>query len=86
MRRIEKVVDVLGIEGYGRIDAFMHIETGEIIVIEANTIPGLTPSTVIFQQALTEDPPLYPTAFLEQITERGLERGARARRNDGEKR
>lgn len=86
MRRIEKVVGVLGIEGFGRIDAFMHIETGEIIVIEANTIPGLTPSTVIFQQALAEDPPLYPTAFLEQITVRGLERGARARRNDGEKR
>ena len=80
MRRIEKVAGVLGLEGYGRIDAFMHIETGEIIVIEANTIPGLTPSTVIFQQALAEHPPLYPTAFLEKITERGLER--RARRSD----
>ena len=69
----------MGLEGYGRIDAFMHIETGEIIVIEANTIPGLTPSTVIFQQALAEHPPLYPTTFLEKITERGLERRARRR-------
>ena len=86
MRRIEKVAGELGIEGYGRIDAFMHIESGEIIVIEANTIPGLTPSTVIFQQALAEDPPLYPTEFLERITKRGIKRGATANRNDWEKR
>ncbi len=77
--RIEKVATALKIRGYARIDAFMHIETGEIIVIEANTIPGLTPSTVIFQQALAEDPPLYPTAFLERITQQGMKRAAKSK-------
>lgn len=66
-RRIEMVAKALGIGGYARIDAFLKIATGEIIVIEANSLPGLTPSTVIFHQALAEEPPLYPSAFLERL-------------------
>lgn len=64
---MEKVAKRLGIRGYARIDAFMHRRTGELIIIEANSTPGLTPSTVIYHQALEESPPLYPTAFLESI-------------------
>jgi len=66
-RRIEMVAKVLGIGGYARIDAFLNISTGEILVIEANSLPGLTPSTVIFHQALEESPPMYPREFLERI-------------------
>lgn len=69
MARMEKVAECLGIKGYARIDAFMHIKTGELIIIEANTTPGLTPSTAIYHQALCESPPLYPTQFLEKIIE-----------------
>jgi D-alanine--D-alanine ligase len=69
MARMEKVAKVLGLKGYARIDAFMHTKTGELIIIEANTTPGLTPSTVIFHQALAEKPPMYPTEFLEKIIE-----------------
>ncbi|MDH5597381.1 MAG: hypothetical protein OEY44_04695, partial [Candidatus Peregrinibacteria bacterium] len=65
--RIEKVARALGLAGYARIDCFMHRTSGELIVIEANTTPGLTPSTVIYHQALEEKPPLYPTEFLEEI-------------------
>ncbi|MDA0346516.1 MAG: hypothetical protein O3C43_04095 [Verrucomicrobia bacterium] len=65
--KIEFVVEKLGINGFARIDAFLQIDSGDILVIEANSIPGLTPSTVIFHQALAEDPPLSPTAFLETI-------------------
>ena len=65
--RMEKVAKVLGIQGYARIDAFMHVKTGELIIIEANTTPGLTPSTVIYHQALAEKPPMYPMEFLERI-------------------
>jgi D-alanine--D-alanine ligase len=72
MERMEKVAKALGIEGYARIDAFMHIRTGELIIIEANTTPGLTPSTVIYHQALAEKPPVYPTEFLEDIIENGI--------------
>ncbi len=66
-QRIERVAARLGLSGFGRIDAFLNVKSGEIIVIEANTIPGLTPSTVIYHQALAESPPLHPQAFLEEI-------------------
>lgn len=67
MEQMEKVAKALGLGGYCRIDAFMHTQTGELIVIEANTTPGLTPSTVIYHQALAEKPPIYPREFLEKI-------------------
>jgi D-alanine-D-alanine ligase-like ATP-grasp enzyme len=66
-KKIEFVVEKLGINGFARIDVFLQTDTGDILVIEANSIPGLTPSTVIFHQALAEDPPLSPTSFLETI-------------------
>lgn len=71
--RMKKVARKLGISGYARIDAFMHRKTGELIIIEANSTPGLTPSTVIYHQALEEKPPLYPTAFLEKIIKNSIE-------------
>ncbi|MFH1012364.1 MAG: hypothetical protein V1760_01315, partial [Candidatus Peregrinibacteria bacterium] len=67
-KRMEQVAKTLGLAGYARIDAFMHVRTGELIIIEANTAPALTPSTVLFQQALAENPPLEPLAFLERIS------------------
>ncbi len=66
-RRIEKVAETLGINGYARIDAFLEVATGNIHIIEANTLPALTPSTVIFHQALAEPNPQPPLTFLEQI-------------------
>ncbi len=71
-KRMEIVAKKLGISGYSRIDAFMEIKTGELLVIEANTTPALTPSTVLFHQALSEKPSLYPLDLLEKIIENGL--------------
>jgi len=71
---ISKVASILGIEGYARIDAFLNKKTGEIMIIEVNTLPGLTPSTVIYHQALAETPSIYPTEFLEKIVEFGYTR------------
>ena len=65
--RIEKVAQRLGIEGYARIDAFMQVDTGELIVLEANTMPALTPSTVLFHQALAEPTPVPPLTLLETL-------------------
>lgn len=73
-KHIKKVADLLGLEGYARIDAFMHCATGQIKVIEVNTLPGLSPSTVIFQQAVAGDPKLRPREFLEEIIELSLTR------------
>jgi D-alanine--D-alanine ligase len=67
--RIARVANALGIAGYGRIDAFMHRETGEVIIIEANSLPGLTPATVFYHQGLAEEPPLPPRDILEMIVD-----------------
>ncbi|MFW6311467.1 MAG: hypothetical protein ACOC1K_04450, partial [Nanoarchaeota archaeon] len=66
-KSIEKVADILGIEGYSRIDAFVNVENGDIIVIEVNTLPALTPSTVLYHQGLAEKPPIEPMALLESL-------------------
>jgi D-alanine-D-alanine ligase-like ATP-grasp enzyme len=67
--RIAWVANALGMAGYGRIDAFMHRETGEVIIIEANSLPGLTPATVFYHQGLAEEPPLPPRDILEMIVD-----------------
>jgi D-alanine--D-alanine ligase len=64
---IEKVAKALGIKSYARIDIFFNLISGKMVVIEANSLPGMTPSTVIYHQALTEEPPLEPLDFIERI-------------------
>jgi D-alanine--D-alanine ligase len=64
---IEAVAEKIGIRGYARIDIFVHVKTGNIIVIEINTLPGLTPSTVIYHQALAEKKQMFPKEFLENL-------------------
>lgn len=71
---MKKVAETLGIEGYSRIDTFMNRKTGELIIIEANTLPGLTPSTVFYHQALAEAQPKAPREVLESIIEIGKQR------------
>jgi D-alanine-D-alanine ligase len=40
----------LDLKGYARIDMFVT-ENGRIVVLEPNSLPGMTPSTVLFHQA-----------------------------------
>ena len=73
-RRFERVAEELGISGYSRIDAFMHVDTGALIVIEVNTVPGQTPSTVLFHQTMAEDDagasgPITPGDFFARVVE-----------------
>jgi len=67
--RIEHVAQRLGIRGYARIDAFVERRSGRVMVIEANTLPALTPSTVLFHQCLVERPPLVPRELLKLLLE-----------------
>lgn len=60
---------ILGIQGYARLDLFVECQTGRIRVIEANTLPALTPSTVFYHQALAETPPIAPQELLIQLIE-----------------
>ena len=63
----EKLAKEIGIKGYARIDAFMNVSTGELFIIEVNTLPGLTPSTVFYHQALAENPKIFSRELLEKI-------------------
>ncbi len=72
-RRAVRVAKVLGITNYARLDLFVELRTGVIRVIEANTLPALTPSTVLYHQAWSETPPLSPRQFLEKLIERNFQ-------------
>ncbi len=64
---------VLQIEGYCRIDAFVRIYNKnhiEVVFIEVNSLPGLTPATCIFHQAALDG--YKPVEFLEKIIGYGL--------------
>lgn len=64
---IGEVAERVGLRGYARIDAFLQTQTGDITLIEINTLPGLTPSTVFFHQGLAEKETLFPTQLLESL-------------------
>ncbi len=72
---LEKAAKVLNVEGYCRIDAFVRIYNEarpEVIFIEVNSLPGLTPATCIFHQAAING--YKPSQFLEKIIEYGQEK------------
>ncbi|KAF3778971.1 D-alanine--D-alanine ligase [Nymphaea thermarum] len=67
--RIELIANMLGLEGFSRIDAFVHVDTGEVMIIEVNTVPGMTPST-----ALAENPPMFPQQFFRNLLDLAAQR------------
>ncbi|BED92123.1 MAG: D-alanine-D-alanine ligase [Candidatus Improbicoccus pseudotrichonymphae] len=64
---VEKLCEKVKIKDYCRIDLFANNKTNEIVIIEINTLPALTPSTVLFQQAAKEPSPINPLNLLENI-------------------
>jgi D-alanine-D-alanine ligase len=48
-----RVFLVLGLKAYARIDMFVPGD-GRVVVLEPNSLPGMTPSTVLFHQAAAE--------------------------------
>jgi len=69
------VAKTLNVEGYCRIDAFVRIfEDGnvETIIIEINSLPGMTPATCIFHQAAING--YKPYDFIDNILEYGKTR------------
>lgn len=70
-----KVAMALNIEGYARIDAFVRIypdKKPEVIIIEANSLPGMTPATCIFHQAAING--YKPYDFIDSILDYGKSR------------
>lgn len=66
-QKIATVASKLNIQGYARIDTFANIHTGQLYIIEVNTLPGLTASTVFYHQALAENPAVFPGELLEKL-------------------
>jgi len=66
-KNIEVLAKQIGIKGYSRIDSFVNMKTGDLQIIEVNTLPGLTPSTVFYHQALAENPAILPHDLLELL-------------------
>ncbi len=66
-QHVKTVAEAIGLTGYCRMDIFVELATGHIKVIEVNALPGLTPSTVLYHQALAEQPAIYPRTFLESL-------------------
>ena len=75
--QLKKAAKILNIEGYCRIDAFVRVfedKPLEVIFIEVNSLPGLTPATVIFHQAALNG--YKPVEFLNKIIEFGFQKKA----------
>lgn len=64
-KQLVEAAVALKISNYARFDIFYHLKTKQIIFIEANTLPALTPSTVLFHQSL--DMGIEPLQLLESI-------------------
>lgn len=64
---------ILDIKGYARIDAFVRVYERlkvETIIIEVNSLPGMTPATCIFHQAALNG--YKPYDFIDKILEFGM--------------
>ena len=53
-RIAERVYETLHLEAYGRVDFLMDKADGEIYCLEANTLPGMTPTSLIPQMAAVD--------------------------------
>ncbi|OHX66324.1 D-alanine--D-alanine ligase [Flammeovirga pacifica] len=73
---LEKVAKILNVQGYCRIDAFVRIwkeqKRVETIIIEVNSLPGMTPATCIFHQAAING--YKPYDFIDNILDYGIKR------------
>lgn len=85
-RTVEQVFATVGCTGYARIDCFYQAPhespTGaeRVVILEINTLPGMTPATCIFHQAAELG--IKPMDFVDMIVSLGFARhGKYAERN-----
>ena len=75
---LRRVAEVLDIQGYARIDAFVRVRHEgevEVLIIEVNSLPGMTPATCIFHQTALAG--YTPYQFIDRILEFGKARQQR---------
>jgi UDP-N-acetylmuramate--alanine ligase len=74
-RTLHQVAEILHIEGYARIDAFVRVRQSgavEVLIIEVNSLPGMTPATCIFHQTALAG--YTPYQFIDRILDFGKAR------------
>jgi len=71
-----RTFSALDLKGYSRIDMFVR-KDGRIAVLEPNTLPGMTPSTVLFHQAAASG--ITQTELIDQIIVSALKSHAKKR-------
>jgi len=72
---LKKTAEVLNITGYARIDAFVRVYedlSAETIIIEVNSLPGMTPATCIFHQTAING--YKPYDFIDKILSFGSQK------------
>ncbi|MBC8085210.1 MAG: D-alanine--D-alanine ligase [Hymenobacter sp.] len=72
---LRRVAEVLDIQGYARIDAFVRVRQNgavEVLIIEVNSLPGMTPATCIFHQTALAG--YTPYDFIDRILAFGKQR------------
>jgi D-alanine-D-alanine ligase len=70
-----KAAKILNVQGYCRIDAFVRIYDAsnvEVIFVEVNSLPGMTPATCIFHQTAING--YKPYDFIDRILDFGIKR------------
>lgn len=70
---LEAAAKILEVEGYARIDAFVRIyedNRAETVIIEVNSLPGMTPATCIYHQAALNG--YKPYDFIDRIIDFGM--------------
>ncbi len=74
-KTIEDAAQLLKIEGYARLDAFVRIYDDlktDTLIIEANSLPGMTPATCIYHQAAIAG--YKPYDFIDKILEYAMKK------------
>jgi D-alanine-D-alanine ligase len=74
---LKKTAQILQVEGYARIDAFVRVydnNRAETIIIEVNSLPGMTPATCIFHQTALNG--YKPYHFIDAILDFGMKKKA----------
>jgi D-alanine-D-alanine ligase len=72
---LQRAAEILNVEGYARIDAFVRVFADgkvEVVFIEVNSLPGMTPATCIFHQTAIAG--YRPYDFIDRILQYGMKR------------
>ena len=73
-----RAAKILNVTGYCRIDAFVRVYDAskiEVVFIEVNSLPGMTPATCIFHQSAING--YKPYEFIDKILDFAFARKAR---------